>query len=124
MNRLTRITLTAAAFSALLAPTAAQALPTVSFTAVAQQTAGVAYTYDATNTVCDGGCKYEWRYYRTTGTDRLGTTMLTTYSPVMSFRIPEASGTYRVTLKAISLLKPYGWTQNSAVVTLTPPVLP
>lgn len=122
MNRLTRITMTAAALGALLIPTAAQALPTVSFTTTTRQTAGQAYTYDATATVCEGGCKFEWRYYRTGGrtVDRLGTTMVTTYAPVMVFRIPEASGNYRVTLKAISLLKPYGWSQDSTVVTITP----
>lgn len=56
---------------------AAYAPPVASFTVdAATQTVGSTHTYDASASVCGlDPCRYQWRWYRTTGTDRLGTTM-------------------------------------------------
>lgn len=52
----------------MLLPTTANAAPTPDFT-----NAGTTFT---STSLCDApSCRYQWRYYRTTTPDRLGTTM-------------------------------------------------
>lgn len=114
------LALAGAAAAVIMLPTSAQALPVVTIAGDAQQTVGTAHTYDGSGSICDiPPCRYQWRYYRTTGTDRLGTTMGEGEKLTYTF---TNTGTFRVVLKVILPTSTHGYSTNTFTVTIAPVV--
>ena len=105
--------------ASILVTTPAAAVPTVAFSVSSVGlSVGTPATYSA-DVVCDEPpCRYQWRWYRVLGNDRLGTTMGEGPELTYAFSTP---GLKRVVLKVTNATRTHGFAVASQVLRVMTP---
>ena len=105
--------------ASILVTTPAAAVPTVAFSVSSVGlSVGTPATYSA-DVVCDEPpCRYQWRWYRVLGNDRLGTTMGEGPELTFAFSTP---GLKRVVLKVTNATRTHGFAVASQVLRVMTP---